>query len=68
MDKGWLLAKRKNMVPMGAIVTAGSGKAIVTAIGTSTELGRISKLLADKDDKKTPLQVLSLFAYSNLVD
>ena len=39
------LADRSNMVYMGTVVVYGNGRAMVTATGTDTELGRISGLV-----------------------
>ncbi len=48
---------QKNMVFAGTFVTHGRGSYVVTAIGMSTQLGRIAHLLSDTKEKKTPLQV-----------
>ena len=50
------LAERKNMAFMGAIVTAGNGKGLVTATGQQTEIGAISKLVRAVEIPRTPLQ------------
>ena len=51
------LGDQKNMVFSGSLVTYGRGKAVVTGVGRSTELGRIAELMDQAGDKKTPLQV-----------
>ncbi|MGW8184547.1 MAG: cation-translocating P-type ATPase [Candidatus Moraniibacteriota bacterium] len=51
-----IVAERENMVFMGGIVDEGSGEFIVTATGTDTELGKISKLVKGADSPRTPLQ------------
>jgi calcium-translocating P-type ATPase len=47
---------RVSMVFAGTSVTAGRAEAVVTATGTRTELGKISQLVDEIDDEKTPLQ------------
>ncbi|EQA5424670.1 cation-translocating P-type ATPase [Enterococcus faecium] len=51
------LGDQLNMVFKGCTVAAGRGKAIVTAIGMATEMGKISDLLNENTMQKTPLQV-----------
>ncbi len=43
------LAERKNMVWKGTSVVKGSAKAVVTAIGAKTEIGKIAKSLKEMD-------------------
>jgi Ca2+-transporting ATPase len=50
------IADRHNMVFRGTVVTGGAGRAVVTATGTETELGRIQSLLGSDDQPATPLQ------------
>ena len=50
------IADRHNMVFRGTVVTGGSGRAVVTATGPETELGRIQSLLGSEDQPATPLQ------------
>ena len=50
-----LLADRRNMAYASALVTYGQGKGVVTAIGDDTEVGRISELIAQAQEIKTPL-------------
>jgi Ca2+-transporting ATPase len=50
------LGDRHNMVFSGTAVTYGHGKAIVTATGMRTEMGRIAGLLKETGDEATPLQ------------
>jgi Ca2+-transporting ATPase len=50
------LGDRDNMVFSGTAATYGHGKAVVTATGMRTELGRIAGLLKATPDETTPLQ------------
>ena len=51
------LGDRLDMVFNGTAVTQGVGRAVVTATGMSTEMGRIAHLLHDTRENPTPLQV-----------
>ena len=51
------LGDRKNMVFSGSFVTYGRAKAVVTGIGSDTEMGKIAMLLKTAKEKKTPLQL-----------
>ena len=50
------LGDRHNMVFSGTAATYGHSKAIVTATGMRTEMGRIAGLLKETRDEATPLQ------------
>ncbi|MFR8370266.1 MAG: cation-translocating P-type ATPase [Anaerotignum faecicola] len=47
---------RKNMVLAGSYVLAGRGTVAVTATGMATEIGQIAALLAEQEERETPLQ------------
>ena len=51
------LGDRKNMVFMGSTVVYGRGKAVITAIGMDTEMGKIADALTKAQEGKTPLQM-----------
>ncbi|MDD4907422.1 MAG: HAD-IC family P-type ATPase, partial [Candidatus Omnitrophica bacterium] len=57
LDEKTVLADRLNMLYASTFVTYGRGKAIVTAIGDSTEVGRISELITTAEDLETPLTI-----------
>jgi Ca2+-transporting ATPase len=49
------LGDRTDMVYMNTSVTRGTGEFVVTATGMATEVGRISGMLQERQDVKTPL-------------
>jgi Ca2+-transporting ATPase len=50
------LGDRSNVVFSGTAATYGRGKAVVTATGMQTELGKIAGMLRRTEDEATPLQ------------
>ena len=51
------LAERRSSVFAGTSITRGRGRAVVTATGSGTELGRIASLTGSARAPRTPLQV-----------
>ncbi|MDR9403649.1 MAG: cation-transporting P-type ATPase [Halothece sp. Uz-M2-17] len=50
------LAEQKNLLFKGTAITRGSGMGVVIATGMRTELGKISKLMAEAEAEVTPLE------------
>lgn len=50
------LAERTSMVFLGTLATAGRARAVVTATGDATELGKIGRLVRDIELQPTPLE------------
>ena len=55
-EKDVPLGDRKNMMYMGSSVVYGRGRAVVTATGMDTEMGKNAGALAQAQDGQTPLQ------------
>ena len=51
------LGDRKSMVYMGGTAVYGRARAVVTATGMDTEMGKIAGALAEAKEEKTPLQL-----------
>lgn len=56
LSRDTALAERHNMVFKGTLVTRGTARAIVTATGDETELGKISKMTREAEKEATPLE------------
>ena len=56
VDEEAPLAERASMVHKGTAVTRGSGEGVVIATGMDTELGHISSLVEEAEEKSTPLE------------
>ena len=56
LDADTPLADRTNMVFKGTSVAAGAARAIVTATGVDTEIGRVATLVGGIEEERTPLE------------
>ncbi len=50
------LGDRVNMVYKGTLVTGGQGLAVVVAVGSFTEMGRVQSLVAESRSPETPIE------------
>ena len=57
IDADCPVGDRHNMVFAGTAVTQGHGRAVITATGMQTQMGRIAGMLGETPDEVTPLQV-----------
>ena len=56
LEKEMQVADQKNMVFSGTIAKEGTAKAVVTATGMQTEIGKIAHLVQETVEAETPLQ------------
>jgi len=56
IDATSILANRTSMLYRSTSVTSGTGSAVVTATGKQTEIGNIASLVAQTNEKPTPLE------------
>ncbi|MEA3450217.1 MAG: cation-translocating P-type ATPase [Patescibacteria group bacterium] len=66
VPKGASLADRNNMAFAGTIVVSGQGKAVITATGKKTEIGKIADMVESAKEENTPLQ-LRLMQFSRFL-
>ncbi len=63
-NKGVPLAERENMVYMGTLAVRGLAQAVVCETGGRTEVGKISRMIKETKEDKTPLQIqLQIFSH-----
>lgn len=57
IDENAIIGDRINMVFNGTIIVRGRGTAVVTDVGTKTEIGKISDHLLEADITESPLEI-----------
>lgn len=57
LPRDTIVSDRVNMVFAGTFVVRGSGRAIVTATGMNTYMGRIARMVSEAEEARTPFQV-----------
>ncbi len=57
LDEDTPLADRVNMLHKGTALVSGKARAIVTATGKNTEIGKISEMVSEEEKEKIPLNV-----------
>ncbi len=57
LDEKTPLADKDNMVYMGCIIEEGMGKAVATATGKKTEIGKIAEMVGEIEEEQTPYQI-----------
>ncbi len=62
-----VLGDRTCVLHKGCSITRGSGIAVVTATGMATELGRISRLVAESEAERSPLEIQLAVLGRNLI-
>jgi len=55
LEEGTMLGDRSNMAFSSTTVSSGTGKGIVVATGSDTELGKINEMISDTEQLTTPL-------------
>ena len=56
IDEKVVISDRTNMIYMGTLVEDGSASAVVVATGSTTEIGKIAKIVSETKDEPTPYQ------------
>jgi len=66
MPIGAALADRKNIIYSATEIVGGTGRAVVIATGSQTEIGKISQMVTETKEAATPLQ-MRLIKFSRLL-